>query len=452
MSTSAAQVLAGRYRLLHVVGRGGTGAVWAAHDELLGRDVAVKEVAPPQGQPGESTAELRERALREARAAARVGHPCAVTVFDVAEHDGRHWIVMELLPPRTLADELARSGPLTPEAAARVGLDLLDALSSAHAAGVLHRDVKPANVLLSQGRAVLADFGIATLDGDAPAAEHGLVVGSPAYMAPERARGEAPSPASDLWALGATLYAAVEGTSPFWRDAPLPTLDAVLREDAPVAEHAGPLGGLVAALLARDPQARPDAALTRRVLLGVLASPVVAGATGEPAAGPVPEQGRSTLALPLPVMDVARAGADLDATAAVPRQRRRVPLAMAACAVTLLGLGGVVGRSLGFDTTPLPARAVSGAETALTPSTPRPTPSTAKPTPRTTHEPAAHSHVITWPAAERSPASERRAIPSPRGEGHGKQKHEAGKKPEKPKAEKQKAGHKAKGGDGKKKR
>jgi tRNA A-37 threonylcarbamoyl transferase component Bud32 len=425
MSTSAGQVLAGRYRLLHTVGRGGTGEVWAAHDELLGRDVAVKQVAPPQGQPGESATELRTRALREARAAARVGHPCAVTVFDVAEHDGRHWIVMELLPPRTLADELARTGTLTPEAAARIGLDLLDALSSAHAAGVLHRDVKPANVLLTQGRAVLADFGIATLDGDAPAGEHGLVVGSPAYMAPERARGEAPSPASDLWALGATLYAAVEGRAPFWRQAPLPTLDAVLREDAPPAEHAGPLGALLAALLARDPQARPDAALTRRVLLGVLASPVAAEPVREPVGG--------TLALPVPAPDVAGKGADLDATAAVPRQRRRAPLAMAACAVTLLGLGGVVGRSLGFDTTPLPARPQSNVQAALSRPTPAPSPSTPAPTkPAATPGPTALPHVVASPAAERRPASERRARPTPAGHGDkGKQKHEDKQKHEK---------------------
>jgi hypothetical protein len=444
MSSSEGQVLAGRYRLLQVVGRGGTGAVWAAHDELLRRDVAVKQVAPPQGQPGESPAELGARALREARAAARVDHPSAVTVFDVAEHDGRHWIVMELLPTRTLADELARTGPLAPEAAARIGLDLLDVLSTAHAAGVLHRDVKPANVLLTPGRAVLADFGIATLDGDAPAGERGLVVGSPAYMAPERARGEAPSPASDLWALGATLYAAVEGRPPFWRDAPLPTLDAVLREDPPPAAHAGPLGALVAALLARDPQARPDAALTRRVLLGVLASPVPVEPTGELAG--------ATLALPLAGIGAPHDVPDLDATAAVPRQRRRAPLAMAACAVTLLGLGGVVSRSLGFDTTP--AGVPSGGQAVLSRSTPRPSTTTPRPTPTrptATTGPATLPHVLVSPAAERSPAAPRRAVADRHvehgggGKGHAKQKHQ--KHEAKPKHEaKQKHG-----GGGKKK-
>jgi hypothetical protein len=372
MSTSVGELLAGRYRLLRVLGRGGMSAVWAAHDELLGRDVALKEVAPPPGQPGESPGQLRERALREARAAARVAHHCAVTVFDVAEGDGAHWIVMELLPPRTLADELALSGRLPAPAAARIGLDLLEALASAHAAGVLHRDVKPSNVLLTEGRAVLADFGIATVDGDAPGVEHGLVVGSPAYMAPERARGEAPSPASDLWALGATLYAAVEGRPPFWREAPLPTLTAVLTEDAPAPQHAGPLAGLVTGLLARDPATRPDAALARRVLQGVLTSPT------EVLPAPVPGQGQTPA-------DVAAVVDALDATRQVPRPRRRAaPVAMAACAAAaLLGLGEAVSHYLPLGDPA--AGAARGAEAVFAPAP--------------VHSPAAKTRAATRSAA-----------------------------------------------------
>jgi tRNA A-37 threonylcarbamoyl transferase component Bud32 len=275
MSSPAAaedRIVAGRYRLRQVVGRGGMGVLWAARDEMLGRDVAVKELRPPLDAAGEHNALVRERALREARAAARVTHPSAVTVYDVVEEDERPWIVMELLSPRTLADVLAVEGPLAPGAVARIGLDLLDALTTAHQAGVLHRDVKPGNILFADGRAVLVDFGIATLDGDASPTSTGVLLGSPAFMSPERARGERPTPASDLWSLGATLFTAVEGVSPFRRDGQLPTLAAVVTQDAPPAEHAGPLRALLAGLLARDPADRPTAAQTRARLVGALSA------------------------------------------------------------------------------------------------------------------------------------------------------------------------------------
>jgi serine/threonine protein kinase len=263
------RIVAGRYRLSRVVGRGGMGVLWAARDEMLGREVAVKELRPVIGADGEVA---RERALREARAAARVTHPSAVTVYDVVEEDGRPWIVMELLPSRTLADALAVDGPLALPAVARIGLDLLDALTAAHEAGVVHRDVKPGNVLLADGRAVLVDFGIAMVDGDASLTSTGLLLGSPAFMAPERARGEKPTPASDLWSLGATLFTAVEGDAPFRRDGQLPTLAAVVTQAAPPAEHAGPLRPLLAGLLARDPADRPTAAEARAQLVEALAT------------------------------------------------------------------------------------------------------------------------------------------------------------------------------------
>ena len=260
------RLVAGRYRLTRVVGRGGMGVLWAAEDRTLGREVAVKEVRVPADLPADQSSSLRQRALREARAAARVTHPSAVTVYDVVEEDGRPWIVMELLSPRTLADLLAEQGPLSPAATARLGLDLLDALAAAHAAGVVHRDVKPGNVLFADGRAVLVDFGIATLEDDPTITASGLLLGSPAFMAPERARGEQPTPSSDLWSLGATLFAAVEGDPPFRREGHLPTLAALVTQDAPPARHAGPLRPVLAALLARDPADRPTVERARALL------------------------------------------------------------------------------------------------------------------------------------------------------------------------------------------
>jgi eukaryotic-like serine/threonine-protein kinase len=275
------RVVAGRYRLSRVVGRGGMGVLWAADDLTLSREVAVKEVRLPADGDGEEDSRLRERALREARAAARITHPSAVTVYDVVEEDGRPWIVLELLPPRTLADVLAADGPLAPRAAAHLGLQLLDALTAAHAAGVVHRDVKPSNVLFARGRAVLVDFGIASLDGDPSTTDAGALLGSPAFMAPERARGEQPTPASDLWSLGATLFTAVEGQPPFRREGYLPTLAAVVTQDAPPAEHAGPLRPVLAGLLAREPGDRPTAGRARALLQAVASAPSLVADRGD---------------------------------------------------------------------------------------------------------------------------------------------------------------------------
>src|SRR3954468_926721 len=277
------RLLVGRYRLDRRIGRGGMGSVWAAHDEILGRDVAIKEVVPPPDLTAEQRTMIRERTLREARAAARIAHPSAVTVYDVVEEDGRPYIVMQLLAPHTLADVLAHDGPLPPERVARIGLDLVDALDAAHRAGVLHRDVKPANVLLPpDGRAVLTDFGIASVENDPTLTATGMLVGSPAYMPPERARGERPTPAADLWSLGATLFSAVEGEPPFRRDGQLQTLNAVLTEAVPPAVHAGALRPAVEALLARDPAHRPNAGRTRELLERALAD--IAAGNGDPQA------------------------------------------------------------------------------------------------------------------------------------------------------------------------
>jgi serine/threonine protein kinase len=271
-ATADDRLLGGRYRLGEPLGRGGMGVVWAGRDELLGRDVAIKEVVPPLDLPIGDREMLRRRTLREARAAARISSPAAVTVYDVVEEDGRPWIVMERLTTRSLADVLQEEGPLSARRAAEVGLDVLDALEAAASVGVLHRDVKPANVmLLTTGRAVLTDFGIATVAGDATVTTTGLVVGSPAYMSPERARGERSTLASDLWSLGATLYAALDGHSPFERSGTLPTLSAVLHDPAPLLVHGGELQGVIDALLVKEPAERPNLGRVRAALQRIVA-------------------------------------------------------------------------------------------------------------------------------------------------------------------------------------
>jgi tRNA A-37 threonylcarbamoyl transferase component Bud32 len=260
--------VAGRYRLLQQLGRGAMGIVWQGRDELLDRDVAVKQIALP---PMASEAEERlsyQRTLREARTAARLNHPSVITVFDVVEEDGMPWIVMELIKARPLDQVIAEDGPLTPAQAAQLGLSLLDALSSAHTAGVLHRDVKPSNVLISpEGKAILTDFGIATVQGEPGMTQAGMIAGTPGFAPPERVRGADATPASDLWSLGATLYAAVEGRGPFDRAGGSAAIVAsIATEPAPKAPSAGPLASVIDMLLRTDPARRPDAAAARRML------------------------------------------------------------------------------------------------------------------------------------------------------------------------------------------
>jgi tRNA A-37 threonylcarbamoyl transferase component Bud32 len=263
---TAGRLVSGRYRLQEPIGRGAMGIVWRGRDELLDREVAVKEV-----RAAVTTAESRDiyrRTLREAKAAAQLNHPSVVTVFDVVEEDGSPWIVMELVRARSLDRVIAEDGPLQPLHAARAGQRLLSALACAHAAGVLHRDVKPGNVLIGTDDAVvLTDFGIATRPGDPAMTQAGMVVGTPGFTAPERTRGHPATPASDLWSLGATLYTAVEGRGPFERPGGAAAImAAVAREHAPRAPSAGPLGPVIDALLRADPAERPDAATTARLL------------------------------------------------------------------------------------------------------------------------------------------------------------------------------------------
>ncbi|MFD1538494.1 serine/threonine-protein kinase [Nonomuraea guangzhouensis] len=251
-------LLADRYRLLSPLGQGGMGIVWRAMDELLRQEVAIKEVRLPPDLDDASRTALAERTLREARAAARLrSHPSIVTVHDVVLDGGRPWIVMELVHGRSLDRVVRDDGPLPTQQVAWIGLRMLDALGAAHAMGVLHRDVKPANVMLTDdGRVLLTDFGIATVAGDAALTQTGLLTGSPGYIAPERLRGEPDGPLSDLWSLGATLFTAVEGGPPFARANAAAVMAAVLMQEPAPARLAGPLGPVLAAILEKDPVRR----------------------------------------------------------------------------------------------------------------------------------------------------------------------------------------------------
>jgi eukaryotic-like serine/threonine-protein kinase len=253
------RLVGGKYRLIEVLGEGAIGVVWRAHDESLGRDVAVKEIRLPAGLDADQVGALRARTFREARAAARLSHPGIVTVHEIVRDDGRPWIVMELVRGRTLARALKEDGPLPPDRVAGIGAQILAALRAAHAAGVVHRDVKPSNVILDGDRVVLTDFGIAALDGGTILTETGAMLGTPAYMAPEQARGAYATPASDLWSLGATMYAAVEGQPPFDGETVATVLVSLLTTDPPAPRRAGALTTVIGGLLAKEPSMRLSA-------------------------------------------------------------------------------------------------------------------------------------------------------------------------------------------------
>ncbi|MEU9284345.1 protein kinase [Streptomyces sp. NPDC048275] len=285
----AERLVAGRYRLLSVLGEGGMGTVWRARDEVLQREVAVKEVRAPVGLAVAQVERMYTRLEREAWAAARISARGVVTVHDVATDDGRPWIVMEFVRGRSLADVIGSQGALTPREAARIGAEVLAALRAAHGAGVLHRDVKPANVLLADdGRVVLTDFGIATVEGDSALTMTGELVGSPEYLAPERALGQNPGPASDLWSLGALLYTAVQGRSPFRRTSPLSTLRAIVDDELPPPHRAGPLVSVIEGLMRKDPHDRMSVEQAEQELRLTGAADGVSGA------------GTATLSAPLP--------------------------------------------------------------------------------------------------------------------------------------------------------
>jgi serine/threonine protein kinase len=265
--TATHSFLAGRYRLLQSLGQGGMGRIWLALDEALHRQVALKEVVPPDGVTAADLEEMLPRTLREARTAARLNHPNVVRVYDVILSEGAPWIVMEYLPSRSLYQVITADGPMPPAQAAGIGLSVLAALRAAHAVGIVHRDVKPGNVLIADdGRVVLTDFGLARTLGHPSITRTGVILGSPAFMAPERVAHDATGPESDLWSLGATLYFAVEGRSPYERASTMATLAALATEDPPRSRRSGALWPVLEGLLRRNPAARWDAGRAEKAL------------------------------------------------------------------------------------------------------------------------------------------------------------------------------------------
>jgi serine/threonine protein kinase len=325
-----------RFELLEVLGRGGMGAVWLAQDAVLRRNVAIKEVQIPAGIPQAEAEAMEARVMREARAAARLNHPNVTTIFDVVRDEGRTWIVMEYVNAPTLADLVASGGPLTPQEVATIGLAILSALDAAHAAGIIHRDVKPANVMVpADGNVKLADFGIAAIQGDPKLTTTGLIVGSPSYMSPEQAQEGHVTEATDLWGLGATLYYAVEGVPAFDRGAAIPTLTAVTHEPPRPPENAGLLAPLLLNLLDKDPADRPTAGEARAVLLEV-AQPSMPG-------DEIPGDDDVTMVAPAFEEEPAEDWRTQDSDDwgyehDVPPRRRVWPLLLATAAVIALGI------------------------------------------------------------------------------------------------------------------
>ncbi|GIH94239.1 serine/threonine-protein kinase [Planobispora siamensis] len=313
--------LVGRFTLLRELGRGGMGVVWQARDEELGREVALKQILTPGYLSQQAAQERRDRMLREARAAAQLNHPGAVTVHDVIRTDDDLFIVMEYVPAPSLQELVDRDGPLAEPELLRLGLALLDVLEEAHALGIVHRDVKPANVLMPARGPKLTDFGIARLEGDVTLTGDGAFMGSPAYVSPEQARGERATPASDLWSLGVTLYFAAEGRAPFARDNVVACLAAILTASpAPPRELSLPIMGL----LERDPDRRLTAE-ELRVLLDWEPPDVQALADVAPAVRPAltrPAIPRPAPAVPVPRRTPPRDSGSDGTVPAVPPPRR----------------------------------------------------------------------------------------------------------------------------------
>ena len=249
------QVIAGRYEVLHAIGSGGMGTVWLCRDTVLGREVAVKQIGALPGDPA-----AQARAMREARIAASLNHPNAVGVFDVVDQDDTHWLVMEYVQGQSLAEQIRDEGALPATTVAGIGASVAGALARAHERGIVHRDIKPGNILMDgSGTPKISDFGIARAHADDQLTQTGFMTGTPGYLSPELARGGDPTPASDVWALGATLYYAVEGQPPYEPNAnPLATLQAIANGEARPMEHAGPLAGAISAMMEHDPSRRWD--------------------------------------------------------------------------------------------------------------------------------------------------------------------------------------------------
>ncbi|ROO84602.1 serine/threonine protein kinase [Actinocorallia herbida] len=290
------ELVGGRYRLVESVGEGAMGRVWRGHDDLLDRQVAVKEIVLPQGIVAEQRDLLARRVMREARSAARLNHPGIVTVHDLVEHRGAPMVVMEFVGGGSLGALLRAEGRLPFERVSALGLSLCDALAEAHGSGVVHRDLKPDNILLRGDRAVITDFGIASLADATALTSTGTKMGTPLYMAPEQVEGGKATAAADMWSVGATLYAAVEGRTPFAAPTLMALFNAILSRPHEPCEHAGPLGPVLSRLLAKDPADRPSAEQAAALLTealrpapGPMAAPApVAAPVAPPSPAPAP--------------------------------------------------------------------------------------------------------------------------------------------------------------------
>ncbi|MBQ1018555.1 protein kinase [Micromonospora sp. D93] len=387
MSNALPQLVADRYRLLSPLGQGGMGRVWKARDEVLHRDVAIKELVPPPGLTDEERREMRERSLREARAIARLNNANVVRIFDVLRTDGDPWIVMEYVASRSLQDTLAEDGPVSVARTVEIGLGVLGALSAAHKAGVMHRDVKPGNVLLGDdGRVVLTDFGLATIPGDPNVTRTGMVLGSPAYISPERARDGTAGPEADLWSLGATLYAAVEGKSPYARPSAIGTLAALATEPIPPPKNAGPLKAVLNGLLRKDPNERITAEVAERLLrrAGGKRSRGISLLDGVRRPGPNgPREPR------LPVVPAPRPAESADRPVSPP-PAAATPAASAAAvapAADATPTAVVSSGAVADSTAVVPAEPTSAAQAEPTATIDRPAPAEAEPTAKVTAAP-----------------------------------------------------------------
>ncbi|GGX38315.1 serine/threonine-protein kinase [Streptomyces fructofermentans] len=414
-----ARVIAGRYRLEARLGRGGMGVVWRATDQLLGRQVAVKELALDTSLSAEEARQQRERTLREARAVAQLRHPHIVVVHDVVEQDERPYIVMDLIEGGSLAERISRRGPVDPAEAARIGIDLLGALRRAHAAGVLHRDLKPANVLLTEdGGVVLTDFGIAQVSGATTLTESGSFVGSPEYTAPERMAGTRTGPESDLWSLGALLCTALSGESPFRRDSLGGILHAVVIDEIRPPAAAAPLLPVVRGLLERDPERRLDAAEAERLLRAFLDT----GRTPAASSGYTPTRRDLPKRAPGPAPAEPRqpATGGTRPSPVVPASTRNVLIAAALVAATT-GAGVSAAALLmsgggGDDPVPRTSSAVTRTGTAGgRTGDPAPTATVSRPGAGPASSPASPSSVPSGPSTARTPPAGYRLAEDPGG-------------------------------------
>ena len=406
----APEIIAGRYVVLRAVGRGGMGTVWLCRDDLLGREVAVKQVGV---LPGESVPDLA-RALREARSSAALNHRHVVAVFDAVEEEDHIWLVMEYVPGETLSQLIAREGRLDPERVAAIGAQVADGLAAAHVRGTVHRDVKPGNVLVSGDVAKISDFGIARTDGDAQLTRSGLLMGTPLYFSPELARGAEPSPAGDVWALGATLYAAVEGAPPVAdRGNAIATIAAIADTRPPRPEHAGFLTDAIGRMLDPDPVSRWSMADASHALgrLHELHRPP--GTLATPSGGMHPV----TAATVVPSPDTPAVEA--------PEQRRRRSRwpALAGALVVLLfaGIAGAVLLSRGDNGTPAAthpgsSKHSSSSPTATTSARAEPTPTATAPPPSSTPAGSSSAAAPTSGDAAQTVASYYTLLPGDPGE------------------------------------